>query len=61
MRKRTFMDPKFSVGDANSQTYRDNWEATFGNDSGRTVAPNLDGTAGETADKPESLNTAVSK
>lgn len=30
MRKRTFEDRKFSAGDANSQAYRDNWDATFG-------------------------------
>lgn len=30
MRKRTFLDTKFSQGDANSQAYRDNWDAIFG-------------------------------
>lgn len=27
------MDRKFSVGDANSAAYRDNWAATFGDDN----------------------------
>ena len=30
-RKRTFEDRKFSVNDANSQAYRDNWDKVFGN------------------------------
>ncbi len=29
MRKRTYLDKKFSQGDANSEQYRDNWAATF--------------------------------
>lgn len=30
MRKRTFMDRKFSAGDANSDAYRDSWDRMFG-------------------------------
>jgi len=29
MRKRTFLDKKFSQGDSNSDAYRANWDATF--------------------------------
>jgi len=41
MRKRTFQDKKFSAGDANSQAYVDNWEATFG-DKARDAAEKQD-------------------
>ena len=30
MRKRTFLDKKFSQGDSNSEAFRANWDATFG-------------------------------
>lgn len=30
MRKRTYLDPKFSAGDSNSDAYRDNWDRIFG-------------------------------
>jgi hypothetical protein len=41
MRKRTFQDKKFSAGDANSQAFVDNWEATFG-DKTRDAATKQD-------------------
>lgn len=31
MRKRTFLDKKFSQGNSNSQAFRDSWERMFGN------------------------------
>lgn len=51
MRKRTFMDKSFSVGNANSDAYRDNWDAVFGDSQAGGPTPQTSvGTGGETPD-----------
>lgn len=49
MRKRTFMDRKFSAGDANSNAYRDSWDRMFGNDSTPRALDQATSAAGEFA------------
>lgn len=47
-RKRTFEDRKFSAGDANSDAFRANWDATFGNRTEPTESSDLPYKAGST-------------